>query len=352
MQLITNADDFGRTREINAAVIEAHLTGTLTSASLMVNAGAWENAVELCRQTPSLAVGLHVTTIDGATATGAALGKLVDSGGVLPPGPVRLGRAYALSAAHRRAIRAEIEAQFARFASTGLPLSHVDGHWNFHLHPALADIILPLAARHGAAGVRVVREMPLFPSGGFSACTLPQAALAATFRMLSARLARHARAVGLATPRASFGLAASGHMEEKTVLEALDYINNTGAASAEFVFHPTTGPRLNDLGPNPGDLAALLSTAVRRRLELGDIVLSRYHDLAKTGTHDGHAAGDDTAGHNGDKLGLLGSGDVVRAPNAGSQGTSRPAAGAAVAPDATGALPPHGVHPQAVERRG
>ena len=65
MKLIITADDFGRSPEINAAVLEAHLRGILTSASLMVAGAAAPEAVEISRANPSLAVGLHVVLVDG-----------------------------------------------------------------------------------------------------------------------------------------------------------------------------------------------------------------------------------------------------------------------------------------------
>jgi hypothetical protein len=36
--------------------------------------------------------------------------------------------------------------------------------------------------------------------------------------------------------------------------------------TAEIYFHPTEGPRADDLGPNAGDLATLLSPRVRQAL--------------------------------------------------------------------------------------
>ena len=62
-RLIVNADDFGRTSEINEAVIAAHQRGILTTASLMVNGAAAAEAVGLARQNPRLGVGLHLTLI-------------------------------------------------------------------------------------------------------------------------------------------------------------------------------------------------------------------------------------------------------------------------------------------------
>src|SRR5437773_1250282 len=46
-RLIVNADDFGRSRSINAAVIGAQRDGTLTTASLMVTDPASEVALSL-----------------------------------------------------------------------------------------------------------------------------------------------------------------------------------------------------------------------------------------------------------------------------------------------------------------
>src|SRR5947208_8992213 len=55
-RLIVNADDFGRSHSINQAVVRAHREGILTTASLMVNGGAADEAIELARQNPQLGV--------------------------------------------------------------------------------------------------------------------------------------------------------------------------------------------------------------------------------------------------------------------------------------------------------
>src|SRR3954451_4424037 len=64
-RLVVNADDFGRSRSINEAVIRAHREGILTSASLMVNEPAYDEAVALARENPQLGVGLHLTLLCG-----------------------------------------------------------------------------------------------------------------------------------------------------------------------------------------------------------------------------------------------------------------------------------------------
>ena len=53
---------------INQAVIRAHREGILTTASLMVNEPAFEEAVALARENPRLGVGLHLTLLAGHAA--------------------------------------------------------------------------------------------------------------------------------------------------------------------------------------------------------------------------------------------------------------------------------------------
>jgi chitin disaccharide deacetylase len=57
--VIFNADDFGASTGINRGIIECHTRGVLTSTSMMVTGRAVGEAVELSRQHPKLAIGLH-----------------------------------------------------------------------------------------------------------------------------------------------------------------------------------------------------------------------------------------------------------------------------------------------------
>src|SRR5258708_5597870 len=67
-RLIVNADDFGRSHSINQAVIRAHREGILTTASLMVNEEAFEEAVALAREDAQLGIGGDPTLLCGHSA--------------------------------------------------------------------------------------------------------------------------------------------------------------------------------------------------------------------------------------------------------------------------------------------
>ena len=273
VKVIINADDFGRTREINRAVILAHGQGILTSASLMVAGKAADEAVQLARKHPDLAVGLHVVVVDGPAAL---------AGGEFPDAPVRLGLRYAFGRAARRKLARELRAQFERFAATGLELSHVDGHQHMHMHPVVFDMLLPLAQEFGARGVRIVRDELRLALRFDRRRAVAKGAAALIFSALAARCRRKIAGTGLAAPDRTYGFFQSGAMTEQYVLDVIAVLSKSGAGSAEVYFHPTCGRRLDPLGPNPDDLAALVSPSVRQALLECGLQPGTHFDLSGT----------------------------------------------------------------------
>src|ERR1700752_2476330 len=119
-RLIVNADDFGRSHAINKAVVRAHNEGILTSASLMVNEPAVDEAVALARENPRLGVGLHLSLLCGRPALSPAqIPGLLNARCEFDDRPAAVGFNYF----RRRELRAqlcdEIRAQFQRFRATG-----------------------------------------------------------------------------------------------------------------------------------------------------------------------------------------------------------------------------------------
>ncbi len=270
-QIIVTADDFGRTQAINAAVMRAHREGILTAASLMVAGDAWEEAVELARATPTLAVGLHLVVSGGrAVLSPHMIPHLVGPDGLFPDDPLRLGLRYALSPAARQELAAEITAQFERFAATGLPLSHVDGHQHLHVHPTVFSVLLPLARRYGAHGVRVPADDVVLALRHDRRGAGTKLGWAVGLGLAAGWCRQGARASGLAVADRVYGIFQSGQMTEDYVVKVLRGLQ---APAAELYFHPSLAAIGETLGPNPGDLATLLSPKVcavikERRLRL------------------------------------------------------------------------------------
>ncbi|MCT6837537.1 MAG: ChbG/HpnK family deacetylase, partial [Bifidobacteriales bacterium] len=64
-RVIFSADDFGMSVEVNEAIEEAHRKGLLSTASLMVAAPAFEDALRRAQRMPDLRLGLHLVAIEG-----------------------------------------------------------------------------------------------------------------------------------------------------------------------------------------------------------------------------------------------------------------------------------------------
>ena len=123
-------------KSVNEGIERAHRDGALQAASLMVAAPAAADAVRRARANPSLRVGLHLVVIEGPSILPPeAIPDLTDATGTFPSDQLRLGIGYFFRPRIRRQLAAEIRAQFAAFAATGLRLDHANAHKHMQLSP-------------------------------------------------------------------------------------------------------------------------------------------------------------------------------------------------------------------------
>ena len=147
IEIVFNADDFGISHGVNAAIQKAHTEGILSSASLMINQEFADEAVQMAKQMPKLKVGLHINLTNQKPAADVSeIPHLVDKNGNFKNGFVNL---FLLSFLHPKAIRneayTEIKAQIEKYLQTGLSLDHLDSHRHVHLIPAVFKATKQLA---------------------------------------------------------------------------------------------------------------------------------------------------------------------------------------------------------------
>lgn len=157
---IFNADDFGISKGVNAAIVKAHREGILNSASLMINQKYAAEAVKSAKEMPDLEIGLHVNlTNEYPAATVQQIPLLVDGQGKLKNGFVNL---LLLSFLKPRQLRqqAEIEmrAQIVKYLATGLSLQHIDSHRHVHLIPQIFKAMRKLQKEFAVPRIRVMNE--------------------------------------------------------------------------------------------------------------------------------------------------------------------------------------------------
>ncbi len=265
-------------REVNEAVEIAHKQGILSAASLMTAGRAVEDAVGRARSMPRLRVGLHLALTDAWPALPAAqIPDLVDRAGRLRADLARLGFDLAVSRAARRQMRAEIEAQFAAFRATGLPLDHVNVHQHYHLHPIVAAIVIDVGRAYGMSALRVPHEprdlaTRIDASSGSSH--------RAVERFCAALVRRRTKRAGLRAPDGVIGLRWSGQATAQRVRAALE---NLPPGFWEIYLHPAT----EDVFPGsaPGyrykqELAALIDPLTIEALRRAGLCAGGYQDGA------------------------------------------------------------------------
>ena len=285
-RLVVSGDDFGAAREVNAAIIRAHRSGILTSTSLMVTGEAAGEAVALAKEHPRLAVGLHLVLAQGRAAAPAAdIPHLVTAGGAFGDHPVLAGLRYAweyVARSGRVELRCEIEAQLAAFASTGLPVAHLDGHLNMHLHPMVLPILLELAPRYGIRAVRLSRE-DLGAALRYDSRHLARKLFeGVVFRALAGYAGPRLAAAHIVTADRVYGMHQTGHVDERYLLALIGALPS---GVSEIYCHPAeVAPAILAIH-QPGydhaaELTALTSARVRTALEAANVQLVSYADLA------------------------------------------------------------------------
>ncbi|AZC26743.1 MULTISPECIES: carbohydrate deacetylase [Pseudomonas] len=158
-QVIVNADDFGLDPEYNQLTLRAFQRGVISSATLMANMPAFEDACRLANQHALLGrIGLHFNLTYGAPLSQAIAGQplFCDAQGQFD---LHLRRsALHLPAAARTAVWQELQAQWERCLDHGVRPSHIDSHQHVHNIWPIAMIVARFAAQQRVP-VRLARNV-------------------------------------------------------------------------------------------------------------------------------------------------------------------------------------------------
>ena len=279
--LIVTADDFGLHEAVNEGVEKGSRAGILSAASLMMGAPATADAVQRARLLPRLRVGLHLVLADGAAVLAPHLiPAIADQDGRMDDGMVLKGARFFALPWVRRQLEAEIRAQFAAFARTGLVLDHVNVHKHFHLHPTVLGILLRVGREYGVSAVRVPDEPLWFAAQGHAWLA---GASGAALKFWVTLMKRRLDAAGVLHNDAIFGVAASGAMTEAKLLAV---IARLPPGISEIYLHPavaTGQPIAASMSRyrHSEELAALLSPRVRAAIAAAGVGVGGFGDVVR-----------------------------------------------------------------------
>ena len=301
-RLLINADDFGLTPGVNRAIVEAHTQGVVTSATLMANGPAFDDAVRRAKSTPRLSIGCHVVLVDGSPVLSASqIPSLVDRPRIhgmdenpkdTGPEATRFGESlskFAVLARLGRIVPEQIEeeatAQIRKLQTAGTTVSHLDSHKHTHLFP---NVLQPLLRAAQACGVRAIRN----PFGRVRfALVAKRPGLWKRYgeiKLLGAPAGRFVRAVreaGMTTPDGILGVIATGALDQQLFRSMVE---NLPEGTWEFVCHPGYNDaelqrvRTRLKASRQQELQILISAESRELLAGEGIELISYCDLARS----------------------------------------------------------------------
>ncbi len=264
-RLVINADDLGADEPRNEGILEAIEAGVVTSASLLANGPALEDAIARIRSLKrrKVSFGFHLNLSQG-TPLAAGHRHLVGPDGNFPGKIAAQGLLMQRGNAKlEEEIAAEMESQLVRLRDAGIEVRHMDGHQHVHVFPAVTSSALRLAERHGIRWVRMPHE-PAPPAAKTSGTEYPVLSdEARRFSDMAAEARVHFEKARVKKTDAFRGLYLKGRLSVELLEEVLV---NLPAGLTELMVHPGKAAAGND-GPfsyfstpeRLGELEALMS---------------------------------------------------------------------------------------------
>jgi O-antigen/teichoic acid export membrane protein/predicted glycoside hydrolase/deacetylase ChbG (UPF0249 family) len=155
--VVVNADDFGLSRQVNEAILQAFEKGLISSATIMPNMPGFQEACQLARQHHLQGrIGLHLNLTSGKPLTTgiADCSRFCDAGGCWRP----QRRVLRLTGREALALEAEIAAQFLACKRQGITPTHLDSHHQMHTELGISPIVVRMAKRLGIRAIRLARN--------------------------------------------------------------------------------------------------------------------------------------------------------------------------------------------------
>ena len=239
-RLIINADDFGLTSGVNRAILEAYTSGVVTSATLMANAAAFDEAVHLASFTDQFEVGCHVVLVDGAPIMGTRqVPTLMDQrngrGVRFRKGAGSFGLAAWAGRVDPKHIAAEATAQIGKLQASGIRLTHLDTHKHVHMFPKVLRALFWAAQACGVRAIRNPFEPLRFAQFVHKLGSRKRWLQVRILNSLAAEFRRTVQQAGMVTPDGSLGIVATGSLDHALFR---DLIENCPEGTWELVCHP------------------------------------------------------------------------------------------------------------------
>ena len=159
LKIITNADDLGKSIEINNEIFRLMSLGKITSSTILATGHSFEDAAMRSKDFPNASFGIHLNLTEYKPLTSSPLWEkhnLINESGEFN-GQIR---SVKLSRELYPVIFKEWSAQIDMLKSCGIPVSHIDSHHHVHTIPWLFMTLKAVQKKYNIKKVR--KSMNLF----------------------------------------------------------------------------------------------------------------------------------------------------------------------------------------------
>ena len=245
-RLIVNADDLGADEARNAGIFEAIREGRVTSASILPNGPALEDALHRIHSLgrTSVSFGVHLNLSEGNPVSpnvplltgpdGSFLGKASTHRLLMRPEDQAL----------LREIAREMSAQIKVLLDSGLQIHHLDGYQHIHVFPAAVGAAIRIAEEHKVPWMRISEEPP--PQHSTDSLPVGLMEEARRFSEIARAARQHFKETGISTTDHFRGLYLKGRLSLPTLNNLFQTLPE---GLTELMVHPGRVPVTPLSGP-------------------------------------------------------------------------------------------------------
>lgn len=158
-KIIINADDLGANDIINAEIEKMIKSGSISSATILANANAFDDVKRIVAAYPHVSFGVHLNLVEFKSLSQSNIFKkynLTDENQMFVYQEIFKINKFPEELI--QAIKTEFREQILKIKNEGIKISHIDGHQHCHAIYHLKDIIKDLGVEFGINKIR--RKIP------------------------------------------------------------------------------------------------------------------------------------------------------------------------------------------------
>ena len=165
IKVIINADDLGKSPEVNREIGRALKDGAITSSTILANSQYWEEIHEIVDSNPQASFGVNLNLTEGEALTNSNVFlkyQIVDNSNKFTRKIFEFLDVEKLQDDLSDAIYNEWDRQIGKVVNVErVSITHVDGHHHIHHYYALSSILLRLVNKYN---IKICRRRYAYPT--------------------------------------------------------------------------------------------------------------------------------------------------------------------------------------------